>query len=304
MDLLRHTLWFLICWLAGFLLASLVLQLLAPMFGINDFAYLLEKIKAGEYLEHITTLKIIQMLGHLSVYTVPPLLFANFLMRTKATSYLYLNTRFKLVNIPLILALFILAYPIAMWLYYINMQIIPAAWIANDTLEVEMRMMEMKNPMDLILNILMLGVVAGVGEELLFRGVIQRLSMHYFKNIHTAIWMTALLFSLIHFQPEGFFPRFLLGALLGYVFLWTGSLWASILGHVTFNASQVVLFYMLVDINEVADPSKMPDFPIVFSVLSVLIFMIIIWGLVRLNKNRGLDLTKYMVLPEAAKLPF
>ena len=304
MDLLRHTLWFLICWLAGFLLASLVIQLLAPMFGINDFTYLLEKIKEGEFLEHITTLKIIQMLGHLCVYTIPPLLFANFLMRTKATSYLYLNTHLKLIDIPLIIGLFILAYPIAMWLYYINMQLIPATWIANDTLEVEMRMMEMKHPMDLILNVLMLGVVAGVGEELLFRGVVQRLCMHYFKSIHSAIWVTALLFSLIHFQPEGFLPRFLLGALLGYVFLWTGSLWASILGHVTFNASQVALFYILVDVNKVADPSKMPDFSILFSVLSVLIFIFIGYGLIRLNKNKGLDLTKYMVLPETAKLPF
>lgn len=302
MELFRQTLWFLLCWIVGFLLASILISTLAPLLGIHDFEYLLEQIKKGEYLEHLNTLKIIQMIGHFCIYTIPPILFANFLMRQKIATYLYLDTKFKPVNIPLILLLFLAAYPVAMWVYYLNMQIVPDAWVAKETLEVEMRMMEMKTPTDLALNLLMLGIVAGLGEELLFRGVIQRLSMLFFKNIHVAIWFTGLIFSLIHFQPEGFFPRFLLGTLLGYVFLWTGSLWASIIGHITFNASQVMIFYLFVDTFKHSDPKSMPDFPIIYSIISLLILIFACFGLMRLNTS--LDVEKYAKLPETAKLPF
>jgi len=44
-----------------------------------------------------------------------------------------------------------------------------------------------------------------------------------------------LVFSLIHFQFYGFFPRLFLGALFGYLFLWSGNIWVPILAHVVNN---------------------------------------------------------------------
>jgi hypothetical protein len=64
------------------------------------------------------------------------------------------------------------------------------------------------------------------------------------KNSHWAVWITAAIFSFIHFQFYGFVPRFLLGALLGYLFVWSGSLLITIIGHAFYNAAQIVLVYL------------------------------------------------------------
>lgn len=88
--------------------------------------------------------------------------------------------------------------------------------------------------MDLIMNILIIGIMAGVGEELLFRGAIQRLLATTNLGPHVAIWLTAFLFSAIHMQFFGFVPRLLLGAFFGYLLYWSDSLWVPVAAH-TFN---------------------------------------------------------------------
>lgn len=94
--------------------------------------------------------------------------------------------------------------------------------------------------MGLILNILIIGVLAGFSEELLFRGCFQRLLTTGGVNPHTAIWIVAIIFSLFHFQIFGFVPRLLLGAYFGYLLLWTRSVWTPILAHVLNNSIYVV----------------------------------------------------------------
>ena len=63
------------------------------------------------------------------------------------------------------------------------------------------------------------------------------------KNSHIAIWLTALIFSFIHFQFQGFFPRLFLGAGLGYLFVWTRNLWIPIIAHLAYNGGQILLQY-------------------------------------------------------------
>lgn len=97
---------------------------------------------------------------------------------------------------------------------------------------------------DFMINILIVAVVPAVAEELFFRGVLQQLIKEASKSSHLAVWMTAVLFSAFHFDITGFIPRVLLGALLGYVFLWSGNLLVSMTGHFINNAAQVVLVYL------------------------------------------------------------
>ncbi|GAB5537927.1 MAG: CPBP family intramembrane metalloprotease [Salibacteraceae bacterium] len=98
---------------------------------------------------------------------------------------------------------------------------------------------------DLLFNILLIALIPAVGEEMLFRGTVQPLMLKGLKNHHAAIWVTAFIFSFIHLQFLGFFPRFLLGALLGYAAHWTGSLWAPMMGHFANNALAVVVAYFI-----------------------------------------------------------
>ena len=56
--------------------------------------------------------------------------------------------------------------------------------------------------------------------------------------------MAAFLFSAMHMQFYGFVPRLLLGAMLGYLFVWSGSLWLSVLAHFVNNASAIIFTYL------------------------------------------------------------
>ena len=91
-----------------------------------------------------------------------------------------------------------------------------------------------------IMNILVVAILAGVGEELLFRGVLQKIFIRWTGNIHAGILITAIIFSAIHLQFFGFIPRFVLGALLGYLFVWSRNLWVPIIAHALNNALVVI----------------------------------------------------------------
>lgn len=95
----------------------------------------------------------------------------------------------------------------------------------------------------LILNLIVVAGFAAVSEEMFFRGALQQLLQEKYPNGHVAVWVAALIFSLVHFQFYGFLPRLLLGGLLGYLFLYTRNLWAPILFHFINNALIVVLYY-------------------------------------------------------------
>ena len=92
-----------------------------------------------------------------------------------------------------------------------------------------------------LMNIIVVAILAGLGEELLFRGTLQKILIGWTRNSHAGILITAFIFSAIHLQFFGFFPRFLLGALLGYLYLWSGSLWIPIIAH-TLNNALIIIF--------------------------------------------------------------
>ena len=69
-------------------------------------------------------------------------------------------------------------------------------------------------------------------------------SQHSTLNAQLSVWVTAFIFSFIHFQFYGFIPRLLLGALLGYALLWSGNIRYSMIMHATNNALSVLLFYL------------------------------------------------------------
>lgn len=96
---------------------------------------------------------------------------------------------------------------------------------------------------ELLAGILVIGVFAGVGEELFFRGLIQPKMQGYLQSPHWGIWVTAIIFSAIHVQFYGFLPRLFLGALFGYLYHYTGSLFYPILGHILNNTFTLLLVY-------------------------------------------------------------
>ena len=90
------------------------------------------------------------------------------------------------------------------------------------------------------MNILVIGILTGIGEEFFFRGALQRGLAWCGINPHIAIWVSAFIFSAVHFQFYGFVPRLLLGALFGYLYWWSGSIWVNSFIHALNNSLVII----------------------------------------------------------------
>ena len=140
----------------------------------------------------------------------------------------------------------------------------------------------------LIANLVVIALIAAIGEELTFRGVIQQFLTKICKNAHVAIILSAAIFSAIHFQFYGFLPRFVLGIFLGYFFYMTKSLWTSILMHFANNALAVTAYYLnnigAIDI-EVDSMGAAPWGMTIISVLVCIALIIYSWRKMKLEDS-------------------
>jgi len=121
--------------------------------------------------------------------------------------------------------------------------------------------------LNLTINLIIVALMAGIGEEILFRGFFQSVFARIIgigKNsnikpnwvMHTTIWTVAFLFSAIHLQFYGFIPRLLLGAWFGYLLWWTGSIWVPVLAHITNNAISTIAVYAEKNGSLTSDPDQ------------------------------------------------
>jgi len=128
----------------------------------------------------------------------------------------------------------------------------------------------------LVLNIIVLAILPGIGEELFFRGALQQIGTRIFKNEYVAIWIVAVIFSTIHVQFYGFFPRFLLGVFFGYMVIWTRNIWTAIVAHFVNNSMVVILgFYYATQGKSYTELMESDSYSIIVY-LGSLIFSIII----------------------------
>lgn len=142
----------------------------------------------------------------------------------------------------------------------------------------------------LIVNIMIVGIFAGLGEELFFRGGLMRL-LGGVKSIgtHKAIWISAIIFSALHLQFFGFVPRMLLGVFFGYLLAWSGSLWLPILMHII-NNSIIVTFDWInqtngtdIDVNSIGTGSSTID--IIILTLSIVLTVFSLFMLYKFSKQ-------------------
>jgi uncharacterized protein len=96
----------------------------------------------------------------------------------------------------------------------------------------------------LLAGFVVIALIPAIGEELLFRGLIQPRMYRLTRNVHVAIWFTGFFFSAVHMQFYGLIPRMLLGVLLGYLYVWSGNLWYPIIGHFTNNGFTLLMIYL------------------------------------------------------------
>lgn len=123
--------------------------------------------------------------------------------------------------------------------------------------------------------LIVIAVLPGVGEELVFRGIIQK-KLGYLINPHVAIWLSAFLFSALHLQYFGLVPRMLLGVLFGYLYYWSGNLWLPILAHFINNGFTLLMIY-LYKIGWVSFDIQKVTYSIVWIILSFVGTAALLW---------------------------
>ena len=197
----------------------------------------------------LTFLRGMLVIQFLSLYIIPVFLFAR-LCDSKPGDYLGLRSAHSIYFILGVVVLLV-ALPFVDWTGTINRSLIPeSTWIGKwmksmeeDTAKQIAFMLKGQSIKDLILNLIFVAVFAGVGEELFFRGVLQRLFIKAFKNPWPGILLAAFIFSAIHLQFYGFIPRFVLGILLGVIYWYSGSIWPAIIAHFAYDALAVVVIH-------------------------------------------------------------
>lgn len=98
----------------------------------------------------------------------------------------------------------------------------------------------------LLIMVLVMAVIPAICEELFFRVGLQQLLGKWFKNDHVAVVVTAFVFSLMHMDMSGFLVRFVMGLVLGYVFLYSRSLVPNVMLHFLNNAVATISTYVAI----------------------------------------------------------
>jgi membrane protease YdiL (CAAX protease family) len=145
------------------------------------------------------------------------------------------------------------ALPLVSFTGYLNSQLVLPDFLSGlqDWIEAReevsqgliLQFLQQSEPIDLVINLVMIAIIPAIGEELFFRGFLQRVFQSRY-SAHVSIWLAAAIFSAIHLQFLGFVPRMLLGALFGYLVFWSGSVWPAIVAHAINNGTAVVISYM------------------------------------------------------------
>jgi uncharacterized protein len=131
---------------------------------------------------------------------------------------------------------------------------------------------------ELVTNLVFISLFAGIGEEIFFRGILQRMFIRAFKNPWMGIVFTAAIFSAFHFQFFGFFPRLALGIVLGAIYWYSGSLWAAISAHFIYDGFIIVLVYFNPSMIKNPDQSMMnPHSLLPLAVISLGLTLLLLW---------------------------
>ena len=246
----------------AFTLLSLFVSSLAFHVSITD---LQDVVLQPDNPLSLSVLKIIQTITSLGSFVIPPFILA-YLFSQNAGGYLYLKKGVSAQSALLIILLMLAAVPLINFLADLNSKMTLPSFLASleswmkekeaAAADITKKFLEIKSVPELIFNLGMIALIPALGEELLFRGIVQRIFSEWTKNSHAGIWISSALFSAMHMQFYGFLPRMLLGVFLGYTLVWSGSLWLPIVAHFFNNASAVIAIYLYNSGNISIDPDK------------------------------------------------
>ncbi|MDT8402124.1 MAG: CPBP family intramembrane glutamic endopeptidase [Bacteroidales bacterium] len=204
--------------------------------------------------KHVNYFKYLQTFQHISMFLLPSLAIA-FFMRGDAHSYLGLNNKPGLTSASLSILFIILIIPLNSYLSWFNSRLDLPGWLEglenwmagkeSQSERLTLILMDAGSVGGLMINILIVALIPAVGEEFLYRGVLQNIFTRWLRSGHLGLILTALLFSAAHLQFYGFIPRFILGLGFGYLYLYSGNIWLPVLAHLVNNLIPTILAFFV-----------------------------------------------------------
>jgi uncharacterized protein len=228
-----------------------------------------------------------QGLSHLLMFIALPLLYVYYFNKNLTPKFFLRSDNLGIYTLIAVL-IFFSAIPLTSWLIELNKSIQLPSWAESKEIDLK-KLTEIlayyNNTPEFFIALLVIAILPALGEEILFRGIIQNEFFAILKNPHAAIWVTGFLFSFIHFQFFGFFPRMLLGVLFGYLYYWSGNLVIPILIHFINNA--LTLIVMNLYKNKIIDTDfESEPMPAISILISIIIFTFLLFTFRRLHKQR------------------
>ncbi|MBN2682444.1 MAG: CPBP family intramembrane metalloprotease [Bacteroidales bacterium] len=231
---------------------------------------------------NLNVLRLLQIAQTIGLFLIPAWILAKIFGKNPQT-YLKTNTGIAAISVILVIILVFLVQP------FVNLSAVAnrLLYLPPSMGEIQTWMMESEQNAQtnvlaflevsslqlLIFNIIMIAILPALAEEFFFRGIIQKLFIDWFKNIHVGILISAIVFSAFHTQFYTFLPRVIMGIYLGYLFVWSGSLWIPIIAHFINNSVGVIGIYLIHNkiINDSIEPTELSSELITTGIISAII---------------------------------
>lgn len=265
----------------AFMLLSYLLGWTIFGVGVGEFEQAIGDLSIPR---NLNLMKLFQAMQTIGLFILPPFLIA-WVLHNQPARFLFLDRFPTLRNLILVIAIVVFSNPFVGWLVDVNQSMHLPQWLGaledwmiqseDKANAITAAFLDSQSFGGFAVNLLLVGVLPAVGEELLFRGVVQQILKRMTRNAHAAIWISAAIFSAMHMQFFGFLPRLLLGAMFGYMLEWTGTLWAPMIAHFINNAAVVVVVYFAPEMAPGmtgGEPGSMPD-PNFFNAMVSLFFV-------------------------------
>jgi len=276
-------------------IAGLLLTLLSAwlIYGIAPGE--LDIWQVDQAARHIRYFKYLQALQHLSMFLLPALAIAYF-MKGDAWSYLGLKNKPPITSVLLSMLFIIFIIPLNTYLSWLNADLNLPAWLGGleewinekelQSARLTTILMNAAGPGALLINIVIIALIPALGEEFLYRGVLQEIFTKWMKSGNLAVLLTAFLFSASHLQFYGFLPRLVLGLGFGYIYLWSGNIWLPVLAHFINNLVPVILSYFMGWDNVSSTMDEFAAGDVLMAAIPAIIALLVLFSL-RTKKREG-----------------
>ena len=277
--------------------ANIVFTIIGVGIGIAAYDVQFSDLMNLDSYLSIQALKITQFSVATGLFVFTPFLFVR-IIKEKSSSFFYFNRPVKMVLLVIVIITMAGALPLISWMAGLNESIVFPDFLSglenyfrsaeDKAMEMTAAFLAMDSLPELAYNLLLVALIPAFGEELLFRGVLQRLLIDKTASIHAGIWISAAIFSAFHNQFYGFFPRMLLGAGFGYLVVWGGSLFYAMAAHFVNNSLGVILHYFVLKnvVNEEIETFGSGNDDLLFVMLSFIITTSGFWLIWYLRKER------------------